>query len=62
MFRTSTPPIRTPPLSASQKEAMSRAMVDLPEPEGPTMAVIPFFAQSKEIPCKTSVSLYRKVT
>ena len=62
MFRTSTPPIRTQPLSASQKEAMSRAMVDLPEPEGPTMAVIPFFAQAKEIPCKTSVSLYRKVT
>ena len=38
--RTSTPPMLTEPESTSQKRGMRRSMVVLPEPEGPTTAVI----------------------
>ena len=38
--RTSTPPTRTEPSSASKNRRMSAAMVDLPPPEGPTRPVM----------------------
>ena len=40
IFWMSCPPKETVPPVASQKPAISLAMVDFPEPEGPTMAVI----------------------
>ena len=44
ILRTSVPPICTEPESTSQNRAMSRSIVDLPQPEGPTSAVI--------VPCR----------
>ena len=38
MSRTSAPPTRTVPEPASQNRATSRAMVVLPDPDGPTIA------------------------
>ena len=40
MSRTSTPPTRTEPESASQKRGISCAQVDFPPPEGPTSASV----------------------
>ena len=54
MFRTSTPSNATRPSVASQNPAMSFATVDLPEPLGPTMAVICPGCVSKLTPCSTS--------
>ena len=40
MRRTSTPPTKTEPSSASQKRGTSDASVDLPPPDGPTRATV----------------------
>ena len=49
-----TPSNATRPSVASQNPAMSFATVDLPEPLGPTMAVICPGCVSKLTPCSTS--------
>ncbi len=54
MSRTSHPPNVMRPSVASQKPAMSFAMVDLPEPDGPTMAVICPGRVAKLTSCSTS--------
>ena len=38
--RTSTPPTRTLPDETSQKRAIRLATVDLPDPDGPTIAQV----------------------
>ena len=48
MSRTSTPPTRTAPAPASQNRAARRSTVDLPAPEGPTMAVTAPGSASKD--------------
>ena len=51
--RTSVPPTRTVPESASQKRAMSLAIVVLPLPEGPTIAHMPWAGTLSETPFST---------
>lgn len=61
--RTSAPPIFTAPDWTSKKRAISLAMVVLPEPEGPTIAVMVPAGTWKEAPRITGESaLYPKVT
>ena len=55
MSLTSVPPMETPPSPTSQWRAISRAIVDLPEPLGPTSAVNVPAGASKEISWSTSV-------
>ena len=52
----STPPKVILPELTSQKEARSLAIVDFPEPEGPTRAVTVSGSIVKEILCNTSSS------
>ena len=52
--RTSTPPTLTLPAFTSQKRATSRAIVDLPEPDGPTSAVTPPAGKDRDAPWMTS--------
>ena len=54
MSFTSTPPNATRPDVASQNPAMSFATVDLPEPDGPTMAVTCEGRVLKLTSCSTS--------
>ena len=52
--RTSTPEMRTAPLSTSYSRGTSCAMVDLPAPEEPTSAIICPGSTRNEMSCNTS--------
>lgn len=54
MFLTSVPLTDTEPASTSQCLAISRASVDLPDPDGPTSAVNVPWGTDSDTPCKTS--------
>ena len=56
MSRTSVPPTRTVPRSASQKRAMSRAIVVFPDPDGPTIAHMERAGAVNETPSSTRTS------
>ena len=57
MLRISCEPKSTVPEVASQNPAINLAMVDLPDPDGPTIAVIDFGDVLNEISCSTSLLL-----
>ena len=54
--RTSTPPTRTVPESASQKRPTRRAIVVFPPPEGPTIAVTVPGSTEKDTSLRTGAS------
>ena len=62
IFLTSMPPMPTEPPSASQNEAMRRATVDFPDPEGPTRAVMACGSIASDMPWSTSSFPYPKLT
>ena len=53
--RTSCPPIRTEPLSTSQKRAIRLHRVVLPEPDGPMTAVVVLSGITASIPWRISL-------